>query len=156
MSASDTVSYTVVPLAERITLTDVFAHASLPMQVLLTGLLAATLAAVVVWFLQLGKLSRRRSDGVAGAIAYLSALAASAPLIGLFGVGWAMLACSIGIANVRPTPTLTVLAPAFAEASLSICLGLLAAAVAAIAHRHLKARIFGIELADLAPAPQAA
>ena len=47
----------------------------------------------------------------------------------------------IGIANVRPSPSLGVLAPGFAEAFLALALGFGATAVAAVCERHLEARI---------------
>ena len=52
-----------------------------------------------------------------------------------------MFASFIGMANVRPAPGLTVLAPGFAEATLAIMLGLLATTVAVVCERHLEGRI---------------
>lgn len=137
---------TIVPTAERLTLMGVFAHAHPVVQLVFAGLLIATVAAVIIWLLQLARLGQRRADGLGGAVAFLSALSAAGPLIGLFGAAYGLLDSFIGVANVRPVPSLSILAPGYAEAALSICLGLLAAAVAAVAHRHLKARLYGVEL----------
>ena len=145
-----------VPIADRLTLGGVFAHASIPMQVVLWGLTAAVVAAAATWLLQIVRIGQRRSGGVAAGVAYLSAQAAAAPLFGLFGMAYALLNGFIGIANVRPTPSLTVLAPGLAEASLSLGLGLLAAAIAIVGHRHLKARLHALDQAAPAaarPAP---
>lgn len=136
----------VVPTAARLTGMDIFANAHPIVQVVFAGLLISTVAAVAIWGVQLSRLGKRRSDGLAGAVAFLSALSAAGPMIGFFGAAYDLLDMFIGIANVRPTPSLSILAPGLAEAALCVCLGLLAAAVAAIAHRHLKARLYGVEL----------
>ncbi|WP_309605768.1 MotA/TolQ/ExbB proton channel family protein [Phenylobacterium sp.] len=136
----------VVPTAERLTGLAIFANAHPIVQVVFAGLVISTVAAVAIWIVQLARLRQRRSDGLAGAVAFLSALSAAGPMIGFFGAAYDLLDMFIGIANVRPAPSLSILAPGLAEAALSACLGLLAAAVAAIAHRHLKARLYGVEL----------
>src|SRR5258706_14280999 len=74
-----------IPPADRLTLGGVFAHASIPVKLVLWGLVAAVVAAIVVWAVQALRIGQRRSDGVAGGVAYLSAQAAAAPLFGLFG-----------------------------------------------------------------------
>jgi hypothetical protein len=130
-----------IPLAGRLTLGGVFAHASMPMKVVVWGLAAVVLAAVATWLVQVVHIRQGRSDGATGAISYLSAQAAAAPMFGLFGMAYALMNGFIGIANVRPTPSLTVLAPGLAEASLSLGLGLLAAAIAVVGERHLQAKL---------------
>jgi hypothetical protein len=137
-----------VPAAERLTLVGVFGHASPLMKVVLWGLLASAAAAALLWLLQLVRISQGRANGIAGGVAYLSAQAAAAPLFGLFGMAYALLDGFIGIANVRPTPNLTVLAPGLAEATLSLGLGLLAAAIAIVGHRHLKTTLFALDQAE--------
>jgi hypothetical protein len=137
--------------AERLNLIGVYAHASPTMKVVLFGLTAAAVAAVVVWARQ--ALGRGESRG---GLAYLSAQAAAAPLFGLFGVSYALLSGFIGISNVRPTPTLTILAPGLAEAALSLGLGLLAAAIATVGYHHLKGRLQAAERADPTPASRPA
>ncbi|WP_372783708.1 MotA/TolQ/ExbB proton channel family protein [Phenylobacterium sp.] len=135
------VRLSTLPQADRLTLGGVFSHAAPTMKVVLWGLVAAIAAAIVVWILQAARVRQGRSDGVAGGVAYLSAQAAAAPLVGLFGLSYAFLSGFIGISNVRPTPNLTVLAPGLAEAMLSLGLGLLAGAIAVIGHRHLQFRL---------------
>jgi hypothetical protein len=137
--------------AERLNLIGVYAHASPTMKVVLFGLTAAVIAAMVVWARQaLGRGQGR------GGLAYLSAQAAAAPLFGLFGVSYALLSGFIGISNVRPTPNLTILAPGLAEAALSLGLGLLAAAIATVGYHHLKGRPQTAEQAEPAPASRPA
>jgi hypothetical protein len=148
---------TVVPADQRLTLLRVLADAKPVVQVVLAGLVLALAAALLLWLLQLVRIGRRRSDGAAGVMAFLSALGAAGPLIGLFGAAYGLLDMFIGVANVRPTPSLSILAPGLAEAALCVCLGLLAAAVAVIAQRHLKARLYASErqAAAAVPAPLA-
>ena len=143
---------TSIPATDRLTLIGVFADAGPVMKVVLFGLVLVSLAAVAVWVMQLARAGQRRSEGLAAAAAWLSGVASAAPLIGFFGASYAALNGFIGISNVRPTPSLTVLAPGFAEASLSIGLGLLAAAIATIGARHLQARLTGAD-AVMAKAP---
>ena len=131
---------TALPAGDRLDLMGVFAHAGPVMKVVLFGLLAVSLIALAVWIVQLARPGERRSHGAAAASAWLSAVAAAAPLIGFFGAAYAALNGFIGISNVRPTPSLTVLAPGLAEAMLSVGLGLLAAAIATIGARHLRAK----------------
>ncbi|HEX5261932.1 MAG TPA: MotA/TolQ/ExbB proton channel family protein [Phenylobacterium sp.] len=145
-----------VPIADRLTLAGVYAHASIPMQFVLWGLTVAVIVAVAVWLLQAVRTRQRQSAGIAGVAAYLSAQSAAAPLFGLFGMSYALLNSFIGIANVRPAPNLTVLAPGLAEASLSLGLGLFAAAISVVGHRHLKARLHALDQAEPAAARPAA
>ncbi len=130
-----------IPAGDRLDLMGVFAHAGPVMKVVLFGLLAVSLIAVAVWIVQLVRPGERRSHGLAAASAWLSGVAAAGPLVGVFGAAYAALNGFIGISNVRPTPSLTVLAPGFAEAMLSVGLGLLAAAIATIGARHLQAKL---------------
>jgi hypothetical protein len=123
-----------IPVDQRLNLIQVLMHAKPVVQVFLFILVVLLIAAVVVWISQLAQ-SRRdatRSDGL------LSAVLVAAPLFGLTAAAYGLLDMSIGIANVRPSPDLTVLAPGFAEASLCILLGLLAASLAAAFRAHLR------------------
>jgi len=128
-------------LAAHLTLGGVYADASLIMKAVLWGLTLAIFAALAVWLTQLVRLIQGRSDGAERALAYLAAQSAAAPLFGAFGLSYAALNGCIGIANVRPSANLTVLAPGLAEAFLSLGLGLLAAAIATVGQAHLKARL---------------
>jgi biopolymer transport protein ExbB/TolQ len=150
-TASDPKLDQIAP-AERLNLIGVYAHASPTMKVVLFGLTAAVIAAVVVWARQ----ALGRGQGRGAGLAYLSAQAAAAPLFGLFGVSYALLSGFIGISNVRPTPNLTILAPGLAEAALSLGLGLLAAAIATVGYHHLKGRLQATEQAQATPASRPA
>ena len=59
-------------------------------------------------------------------------------------MSYGLLAICVGITNKRPGPTLLALAPGLAEALLSLGLGILAAAIATVAHHHLRARLEAI------------
>lgn len=133
--------YTVVPAGERLTVGGVFANASPEMQVIMILLAAATLAAVVVWALSLDKVGKGDAKGLAGALGRLRIVRSAGVPLGCLAAGYVMFSSFLGISNVRPAPTLTVVAPGLAEASLQIVLGLLATTVAVICERHLEGRI---------------
>lgn len=148
---------TPVAPEQRLHLLAVFANADPVMKLLMTGLLIAAVVAIVVW---VGQALRLRAGGLAragGAIAYLSAVGAAGPLIGFFGSAYTLLNSALALSNLRPAPTISVVAPGLAEALLSAALGLLAAAIATIGHRHLKAKLYSLETAapvtEPAPAP---
>jgi MotA/TolQ/ExbB proton channel family len=136
----------IVPLAQRLTLAGIFSHAKPVVQLIIAGLVVAIAYAAFVYVRDLVG----RKDSRVGGQVFLFALAGGGPLIGLFGAAYNMLDSSIGVANVRPTPSLSILAPGLAEASLCLCLGLLAGAIATIGHRHLTGRAQAI--AHAAPA----
>ena len=123
-----------VPADQRLNLLMVLAHAKPVVQVFLFLMFALLIAAVAVWIGQLaqGRKNAERGEGL------LSAVLVAAPLFGLTAAAYGLLDMSIGIANVRPAPDLTMLAPGFAEASLCILLGLLAASLAAAFRAHLR------------------
>jgi len=130
-----------VPLEHRLTLLKVLAHATPTVQVVVFGLLAAVLVSVAVWAVQMAP--GRRRESTEASLAFLSAVLTAGPLFGLAAASYGLLDMSIGLANVRPTPDVTVLAPGFAEASLCLLLGVLAAAVAAGFRAHLSHRLAG-------------
>ena len=134
----------VVPLAERLTLAGVFGNAAIVVQLVMASLMLAIVVSVMLWTVQLLRRSDGRGDGPASARVFLSAVAGAGPLLGLFGSAYGLLNSFIGVANVRPVPSLSILAPGFAEASLSAGLGLLAAAIAVIVRSHLDAKILGL------------
>ena len=148
-------TFTVVPPEERLTFVRVFFDADIVMQTLMAGLALSAVIAVVVWVVQIARLGKRRSAGFEGAVAYLTALSAAGPMIGFFGSAYATFASFLGVANVRPTPSLTILAPGYAEALLAAMLGLLAAAIAVIGRQHLKAKLYavGVETGETADEP---
>lgn len=133
--------YTLVPAAERLTVGDVFADASTEMQAVLFLLLAAAAASVVVWAMSLGKVGKADAQGLAGALARLRIVRSAGVPLGCLAAAYVMFSSFLGISNVRPAPSLTVVAPGLAEATLAIMLGLLATTVAVICERHLEGRI---------------
>ncbi|MFL5295011.1 MAG: MotA/TolQ/ExbB proton channel family protein [Phenylobacterium sp.] len=140
----------VVPPAERLSLVPMFAHAHPLVQVALAILVLAIFASLALWIGQLTPRARRP----ASALAALTAIAASAPLLGFAAGAYGVMDMFIGIANVRPVPSLSILAPGFAEAMLCVTLGLLAATLATGGRHHLKARLQAV-LAEGSPAPAA-
>jgi biopolymer transport protein ExbB/TolQ len=123
-----------VPIDQRLNLLGVLAHAKPVVQVFLFLMFVMLIAAVATYVTQL---AQGRRDATRGE-ALLSAVLVAAPLFGLTAAAYGLMDMSIGIANVRPTPDLTVLAPGFAEAGLCILLGLLAASFAAAFRAHLR------------------
>ena len=136
-------------IAERLTFAGLVLHAKPVVMLVLAGLVISVVIASLVW---IGELAGR-SAGRGGRI-FLHTLAGAGPLIGFFGAAYGVMDSFIGIANVRPTPALGILAPGYAEAMLSITLGLLAGAIATIGHRHLTARLeTAAQLQAAAPSP---
>lgn len=134
-------SYTVVPPSERLTVVQVFADASPEMQVLFAILVLSVIAALVTWGMGLPKVAKGDAKGLAGAVGRLKIVRSAATPLGLLGASYVLFAGFMGIANVRPAPSITVMAPGWAEAALAVMLGLLATTVAVACERHLEARI---------------
>jgi len=132
-------SFQLVPPEQRLHLVRVVEHALPLFQVVMVGMVLATIAAIVLWAVCQLRLLRDRSSPVDGALAFLSGLVVAAPLFGAAIAAYTLLHVSLGIANLRPTPSLIVLAPGFAEGALALFLGLLTAAVASVLHAILKA-----------------
>jgi biopolymer transport protein ExbB/TolQ len=133
--------YTVVPVAERLTVGGVFADASPEMKLIMLLLTVATVVSVAVWAMSLGKVGKADAKGVAGALGRLRIVRSAGVPLGFLGGAYVMFSSFMGISNVRPAPSLTVVAPGLAEAMLAIMLGLLATTVAVICERHLEARV---------------
>lgn len=137
----DPMNPVVVPDFERLSLGQVFMDASRLNQGVMLVLLVMAAAAVVLWGLGLGRsLSAQPSRSVAG-LRYLKGMWVGALLLGLFGGSFTLLCGFMGLANVRPTPALAVLAPGYAEAMFQVMLGLAAATLAVICHQDLDARL---------------
>lgn len=134
-------AYTVVSASERLTVGGVFADAAVEMKLVMLLLLAAAGASVAVWGLSLGKVGKADAKGLAGALARLRIVRSAGVPLGCLAAAYVMFASFIGISNVRPAPSLTVVAPGLAEATLAIMLGLLATTVAVVCERHLEGRI---------------
>lgn len=133
--------YAVVPVAERLTIGAVFADASLAVQIAFAILLISTLSAVSVWAMSLPKVGRADAKGLAGALGLLRIVRSGAAPLGFLAASYTLFSGFLGIANVRPTPTLAVMAPGWAEAALAVMLGLLATFVAVVCERHLEGKI---------------
>jgi len=140
-AAAQEAPYTVVPVADRLTVGGVFVDASTEMKLVMVLLFAATLASLAVWGMTLGKVGKGDAKALAGALGRLKIVRSAGVPLGCLAASYVMFASFLGISNVRPTPTLTVMAPGLAEASLQIMLGLLATTVAVVCERHLEGRI---------------
>jgi biopolymer transport protein ExbB/TolQ len=75
-------------------------------------------------------------------------------MLGLAAAAYGLMDGCIGLANVRPVPSLSILAPGLAEAFFCIMLGALASAIANVGGKHLQARLNALE--SDAPSPRAA
>lgn len=112
--------------ADRLTVGGIFGDAAAPVQVIALLLAVAIVAAPVLLVL-------RRP-------AALSALAKGAPLLAGAASLFSMLAGAVGIANSEAVPSLTVLAPGFAEMLFLVVLGLLATFSAVVCRELAKPR----------------
>lgn len=137
----DPMNPVVVPDFERLSFAQVFLDASRLNQGVMLILIAMGLAAIVLWALGFGRsLSSQPSRSVAG-LRYLKGMWVGALLLGLFGASFTLLSGFMGLANVRPTPAMAVLAPGYAEAMFQVMLGLAASTLAVICHQDLDARL---------------
>ena len=134
-------AYALVPAAERLSFSDVFADAGAPVQAMMALLILGAVTSPVVWALALPQVGKADAKGLARSLGWLRIVRSAAALLGFFAASYTLLAMFLGIANTRPAPSLTLLAPGFAEATLAVMLGLLAATLAVIAERHLEARV---------------
>ncbi|ESQ80867.1 hypothetical protein [Asticcacaulis sp. YBE204] len=114
----------------------IFQDAAPPVKLLIIGLVLSIIAALVVC-------GRKLMQGprLAGGSAYLRGLRLGGPLAGLVGAAFGALNMAVGLANVKDTPPLWVLAPGGAEIMALILLGLIAGSVAVISNWAVEARI---------------
>ena len=131
----------MVPEAERLTVGRVFADAAPEVQLVFALLLISTVAALAVWAMSVPKVGQADAKGLAGALGRLRIVRSGATPLGLLAASYILFSGFLGMANVRPAPTVSVLAPGWAEAALAVMLGLLATFVAVICERHLEGRI---------------
>ena len=132
-AAQEAATYAVVAPELRLTPVKAFGDAAPVIKLLMAGLIAAALAAVAVWGTQLRSPAPRT--------AYLQGLASAGPVLGLLGAVYGLMNGFLGISNIRPAPTITVVAPGVVEALLCLGLGLFAAAVALICRWQLEGRV---------------
>src|SRR5262245_21725630 len=100
--------YTVVPAAERLTLAGVMADATPVVQVVMGLLIVAVLGSIVSWVISTAKVQRGEDAGPA--LWRLKVVRSAGVMLGLLGASYTLLNSFIGLSNVRPTPTLTVMA----------------------------------------------
>lgn len=127
----------LVPDEERLTLLRIFTHSDWLAQIVFAVLLAAIVATIIVWAVQWIALARGRRAWRDSALAYLSAVIVTAPLLAFVRAIYEVMKVCLGLVNVRPAPDLTMFAPAFAEAAMFLLVGTLAAALASAARGHL-------------------
>jgi len=139
---------TLVAADHRLTGLAVITHAKPIVMLVMMLLLAAIAAAIGLWARGL-----TRRDAGASCVAALGGIAAAAPLFGFFAAAYGLMDACIGIANVRPVPSLSILAPGLAEGFFVIGLGLLAAALATLGRHHLNVRLLGAAAGEARPAP---
>ena len=121
----------LVPPEQRLTLVRVFEHGDPLTKLVFGGLMVATVAALGVWLVQQLRIRRAPPASLARSLDFLSMLVVAAPLFGLTRAAYEVMKVCMGLVNLRPAPDLVMLAPAFAEASMSILLGVCTAAIAA-------------------------
>src|SRR5687768_14608271 len=108
--------YTVVPPAERLTFGGVFADADIVVQTLMALLILGTLGAVAIWAISLPKVGRGDAKGVAGALGWLKIIRSAGAPLGALAASYTLMSGFIALSNVRPAPTVSIMAPGWAEA----------------------------------------
>ena len=127
----------LVPSEERLTILRVFAHSDWLGHTVFAILLLSIAATIIVWAAQWIALSSGRAAWLESALAYLSAVVVTAPLLGFVRAIYELMKVCFGLVNVRPAPDLVMVAPAFAEAAMFLLVGALSAAIAAAGRGHL-------------------
>ncbi|MGA0599513.1 hypothetical protein ACO2Q3_02265 [Caulobacter sp. KR2-114] len=122
--------------AEPLTPVGVFLHAAIPVKLIILGLIAATIAALVI---VTGKLTS--GPKLSGGSAFLSGLRLGGPLAGLVGAAYGALNMCLNLANIDTTPPINILARGGSEVMFLVLLGLVAGSVGVIAHWAIEARI---------------
>jgi hypothetical protein len=123
-------------MQQHLTVIAIVVHATPLAKLMIFGLLAAIVAAIVVAARKLG-----RGQKLSGGSAYLSGLRVGGPMAGALGGAYTLLNMAMGMSNALVAPTAQVLAPGLAEAAFLVTLGLLTGAVAVAAHWAVEARI---------------
>lgn len=122
--------------AAALTLPSIFMNAAPLQKLVMLGIAASAVAALVVAGRKLAAGSK-----LAGGSAFVSGLRLGAPIAGVLGGAYAAINMSLGIANVPYTPTLKVLAPGFAEIAALVGLGFLVGVLAVVLNWAIEARI---------------
>jgi hypothetical protein len=100
--------YSVVPPAERLNLGRVVGDAAVEVQLAMAALAIAALAAAAVWAMNLPKVGRADAPALAGALGRLRIVRSSGLMLGLLAASYILFHGFLGIANVRPAPTITI------------------------------------------------
>ncbi len=127
----------LVPDEERLTIFRIFAHSDWLAHIVFAILLACIAATIIVWVVQGVALARGRGAWLDSALAYLSAVVVTAPLLAFVRAAYEVAKVCMGLVNITPAPDLVMLAPAFAEAAMFLLVGALSAALASAARGHL-------------------
>lgn len=122
--------------AEPLTAMGVFNEATLVVKIILLGLTAVTLAAIVVSTLKVASGPR-----LSGGSAFLSGLRLGGPLAGLVGAAYSGLNMALSLANIAGPVPVNILARGASEVLMVILLGVVAGSVAVIANWAVEARI---------------
>jgi hypothetical protein len=125
--------------AAHLTVISVFANATGAVKLVMAGLAVVALASIIVWLMEAARLRKQGSEPARPNTAFFSTVVIAGPLFGLSAAGYTLLVASLYITN-GPAPTLGTLAPAIAEAAMTLTLGLFAAAIAATLRGHLQSR----------------
>ena len=131
----------LVAADQRLTGLAVILHAKPLVMIVMILLVSSIVAAAALSFAQILRPSLRAES----ALTWLAAIASGAPMLGLAAAAYGLMDGCLGLANVRPVPTLSVLAPGLAEAFFCIMLGALASAIAHVGGKHLKARLHALD-----------
>jgi hypothetical protein len=141
VAAGPAKGYALAPVGDRLTFAGVIADAAPEVKTVMALLALGALASIATWALSLGKVGQADAKGLAGALGRLRIVRSGGAPLGALAASYTLLMGFIGMANVRPTPTVAVLAPGWAEAAMAVMLGLLATTVAVLCERHLEGRI---------------
>jgi hypothetical protein len=152
MTALPPVDPALVAIAadQRLNGLGLIAHAK-PLVMLAMLLLALAIVAGAALSISQALRPTRRAGAAA---AWLTAIASGGPMLGLAAAAYGLMDGCIGLANVRPVPSLSILAPGLAEAFFCIVLGALASAIANVGGAHLKARLSAVDLPEAATGPR--
>jgi hypothetical protein len=137
MTAGPTWAQPSVSPAAHLTAISVFANATGTVKLVMAGLAVVGVASIVVWLMEVARLRGQRGEPARPNTAFFSTVVIAGPLFGLSAAGYTLLVASLYISN-GPAPTLGTLAPAIAEAAMTLTLGLFAAAIAATLRGHLQ------------------
>ena len=121
----------------HLTALGVFSNATGAVKLVMAGLAVVALASIVVWLMEAARLRKGAARPAKPNTAFFSTVVIAGPLFGLSAAGYTLLVASLYLAN-GPAPTLGTLAPAIAEAAMTLTLGLFAAAIAATFRGHLQ------------------